>query len=78
MTAITGPNGAGKSTLLKAIMGELPLAEGTIERFGLSACDVGYLPQAGFQSGAGFPATAEEIVKANLFSQIGLLRSPIQ
>ncbi len=46
MTAIAGPNGAGKSTLLKAIMGELPLAEGTIVRGGLSASDFGYLPQA--------------------------------
>ena len=46
MTAIAGPNGAGKSTLLKAIMGELPLAEGSIDRCGLSACDFGYLPQA--------------------------------
>ncbi len=46
MTAIAGPNGAGKSTLLKAIMGELPLAEGSIDRCGLSPCDFGYLPQA--------------------------------
>ncbi len=37
---------------------------------------IGYVPQNGLQSGVNFPATAEEIVKANLFSQIGLLRFP--
>ncbi|MGE5515199.1 MAG: metal ABC transporter ATP-binding protein [Bacteroidota bacterium] len=46
LTAIAGPNGAGKSTLLKALMGELPLAEGRIDYGGLSARDFGYLPQA--------------------------------
>ena len=46
LTAIAGPNGAGKSTLLKALMGELPLAAGTIDRGGLAIRDFGYLPQA--------------------------------
>ncbi len=46
LTAITGPNGAGKSTLLKALVGELPLAEGSIDRGGLTIQDFGYLPQA--------------------------------
>ena len=31
MTAIVGPNGAGKSTLMKAMLGLVPLVEGTIE-----------------------------------------------
>ena len=31
MTAIVGPNGAGKSTMVKAILGLVPLGEGTIE-----------------------------------------------
>lgn len=47
--AILGPNGAGKSTLLKALLGVLPLDEGTIEVFGRRVRRgndaVGYLPQ---------------------------------
>lgn len=46
MTAVTGPNGAGKSTLLKVLMGDLKVAEGRLDRNGLAARDVGYLPQA--------------------------------
>jgi len=46
LTAIAGPNGAGKSTLLKAIVGELRLAEGSIDRGALTRNDFGYLPQA--------------------------------
>ncbi|HEV1998560.1 MAG TPA: ATP-binding cassette domain-containing protein, partial [Candidatus Dormibacteraeota bacterium] len=47
--AILGPNGAGKSTLLKALLGVLPLTEGTISVFGKRVRRgndmVGYLPQ---------------------------------
>src|SRR5207245_1142392 len=32
--AILGPNGAGKSTLLKALLGVVPLAEGSVRVFG--------------------------------------------
>ncbi|HEY0124053.1 MAG TPA: ABC transporter ATP-binding protein [Rhizobium sp.] len=46
LTAIAGPNGAGKSTLLKAIIGELRVAEGAIDRGQLTRNDFGYLPQA--------------------------------
>lgn len=73
MTAITGPNGAGKSTLLKAIMGELPLAEGTIERFGLSACDVGYLPQAA-EIDRQFPMTVADTVMLGAWRRSGAYR----
>jgi zinc/manganese transport system ATP-binding protein len=45
LTAVIGPNGAGKSTLLKAIVGLAPLAEGHIDRGGLSRRDIAYLPQ---------------------------------
>ena len=47
--AILGPNGSGKSTLLKAILGLLPLAEGTISVLGDAARRgnpaIGYVPQ---------------------------------
>jgi zinc/manganese transport system ATP-binding protein len=47
--AVLGPNGVGKSTLLKAILGLLPLAEGSIRLLGRppgqANRQVGYLPQ---------------------------------
>jgi zinc/manganese transport system ATP-binding protein len=47
--AILGPNGAGKSTLLRAMLGVVPLAEGTVTVFGRPVRrgnpEVGYLPQ---------------------------------
>lgn len=46
LTAIVGPNGAGKSTLVKALIGELPVTEGCIDRGALAQGDFGYLPQA--------------------------------
>lgn len=80
--AIIGSNGAGKSTLLKLILAEIYPTAGDIRLFGedirhfKSWPQIGYVPQAGLQSVVNFPATVEEIVKANLFSQIGLLRFP--
>jgi len=80
--AIIGANGTGKSTLLRLILGELTpisgiirLFEQNVEQF-KSWPKIGYVPQNGFSTGVSFPATAEEIVKANLFSQIGLLKFP--
>lgn len=47
--AILGPNGAGKSTLLKALLGVLPLSEGSLRVLGAPVrrgnAQVGYLPQ---------------------------------
>src|SRR5437763_3074762 len=47
--AILGPNGAGKSTLLKALLGVVPLSEGSIRVFGRPVRRgndaIGYLPQ---------------------------------
>jgi zinc/manganese transport system ATP-binding protein len=47
--AVLGPNGVGKSTLLKAILGRVPLAQGSIRLLGRppghANHEVGYLPQ---------------------------------
>ena len=47
--AILGPNGAGKSTLLKALLGVLPLSEGSVRVFDKPVHrgndEIGYLPQ---------------------------------
>ena len=48
-TAVLGPNGAGKTTLLRVLLGELPLAAGTVSVLGRApgalSRQIGYLPQ---------------------------------
>jgi len=80
--ALTGTNGAGKSTLLKLLLGELPLQKGIVTVLGTPVENVkewqkiGYVPQKNVLAGGSFPATVQEIVQANLYSQIGLLGFP--
>jgi zinc/manganese transport system ATP-binding protein len=45
LLAVVGPNGAGKSTLFKAVVGAIKPLAGSIERDGLDARDIAYLPQ---------------------------------
>ncbi|SDN99494.1 metal ABC transporter ATP-binding protein [Acetanaerobacterium elongatum] len=77
--AIIGSNGTGKSTLLKLLLGELIPKIGSIRlldediRHFKGWSQIGYVPQNAVQTAAGFPATAEEIVSANLYAQVGLL-----
>lgn len=79
---VIGSNGAGKSTLLRSLLGELTLTAGSIKLLGKDVRHfkewpkIGYVPQNGLAANANFPATAEEIVKANLYSKIGPLRFP--
>ncbi len=70
LTAIAGPNGAGKSTLLKALMGELSLSQGTIDRGGLSIRDLGYLPQAA-EIDRSFPLTVADTVMLGAWQATG-------
>ena len=70
LTAVAGPNGAGKSTLLKAMMGELPLASGAIERDAISVTDIGYLPQA-VEIDRRFPLTVGDTVLLGAWRQAG-------
>ncbi len=73
LTAIAGPNGAGKSSLLKAIMGDLPLSGGAISCAGLTARDIGYLPQAA-EVDRSFPLTVADTVLLGSWRQTGALR----
>ena len=45
LVAVVGPNGAGKSTLFKGVVGAIKPLAGTIERDGLDANAIAYLPQ---------------------------------
>jgi zinc/manganese transport system ATP-binding protein len=49
LVALLGPNGAGKSTMIKAILGQHPLAAGSVRvlgrRAGQANAAIGYLPQ---------------------------------
>ena len=59
---VVGENGTGKSTLIKTLLGLIPQLDGKIVRSeGLSAKDIGYMPQqTSFQRD--FPASVGEIV----------------
>ena len=79
---IVGWNGSGKSTLLKLLMGQLNPTKGKIKIFNEEVSKsnnlnkVGYVSQISLSAGATFPATVEEIVMANLYSKIGLMKFP--
>ncbi len=76
LTAVCGPNGAGKSTLIKGLAGALLPLGGAIDRGGLRAGDIGYLPQAA-EIDRSFPIDVFDFVslgrirRAGLFGRIG-------
>jgi zinc/manganese transport system ATP-binding protein len=71
LTAVVGPNGSGKSTLLKGLAGALSPLSGKIDRGGLKARDIAYLPQ---DNGVDrdFPMTIGELVMLGLWGRRGL------
>lgn len=77
-----GANGSGKSTLIKLLLKILPLQSGEVKLLGENISrfkrwdKIGYISQKANSFNAGFPATVEEIVAANLFARIGLFKMP--
>jgi zinc/manganese transport system ATP-binding protein len=71
LLAIVGPNGAGKSTLLKGIAGALAPLSGSVDRRGIGARDVAYLPQAS-EIDRTFPISVFDVVAMGLWRRSGL------
>ena len=71
LVAVVGPNGAGKSTLFKEIVGFLKPLAGSIERDGLDAHDIAYLPQIA-DIDRSFPISVYDMVAMGLWRRKGL------
>ncbi|MEA2994365.1 MAG: zinc/manganese transport system ATP-binding protein [Alphaproteobacteria bacterium] len=71
LVAVVGPNGAGKSTLFKGIVGVIKPLSGQIERDGLDARDIAYLPQAA-EIDRSFPINVYDMVAMGLWQKAGL------
>lgn len=80
--SLIGSNGSGKSTLLNLLLAEKSPHKGEIKLFNEDIkhfknwSKIGYVPQLGFGLNKDFPASCEEIVRTNLFSNIGLFKFP--
>ena len=71
LMAVVGPNGAGKSTLFKGIVGMIKPLAGRIDRDGLAARDIAYLPQAA-EIDRSFPINVFDMVAMGLWHHTGL------
>ena len=77
--AVVGPNGAGKSTLFKALVGLLPLRQGSICIHGMPLghhldC-VAYVPQRE-EVDWRFPVTVADVVMMGRYGQLGWFKRP--
>jgi manganese/iron transport system ATP-binding protein len=79
ITALVGVNGAGKSTLFKAIMGFLPISEGTININGNNVSEalktnlISYVPQSE-EVDWSFPVLVKDVVMMGRYGHMGFLR----
>lgn len=74
IVALLGANGSGKSTLVRAVIGLVPLVQGSVRLFGHALREfrdwrrVGYVPQR-ISAASGVPATVAEVVSAGRLSR---------
>jgi len=79
ITALVGVNGAGKSTLFKAIMGFVPVSQGSVAVLGrpvrraLKEGLVAYVPQSE-DVNWNFPVLVEDVVMMGRYGRMGPLR----
>lgn len=79
ITALVGVNGSGKSTLFKAIMGFLPISEGTIKIQGNTVATalknnlISYVPQSE-EVDWSFPVLVRDVVMMGRYGHMGFLR----
>lgn len=81
ITALVGVNGSGKSTLFKAIMGFVPITEGSVKLLGKSVQEalrenlVAYVPQSE-EVDWDFPVLVEDVVMMGRYGKMGFFRIP--
>lgn len=81
ITALVGVNGSGKSTLFKAIMGFVPVSEGSVSLLGISVKEalrknlVAYVPQSE-DVDWDFPVLVEDVVMMGRYGKMGFFRVP--
>lgn len=68
LIGMAGPNGSGKTTLFRAILGLLPILNGSLERDCLLS-DFGYVPQSSSLD-PNFPLTAGEVVEMGSYGRL--------
>jgi zinc/manganese transport system ATP-binding protein len=74
LMAVVGPNGAGKSTLFKGVVGVIKPLSGSVDRGGLAAQDIAYLPQI-VEIDRSFPISVYDMVSMGLWRGKGLFGS---
>jgi zinc/manganese transport system ATP-binding protein len=71
LVAVVGPNGAGKSTLFKGVVGAIKPLAGAIERVGIDAHQIAYLPQVA-DIDRSFPISLYDMVAMGLWRTKGV------